>query len=484
MSEIISTLNNLIWSTPFIIFCISIGLYFSIKTGFLQIRYFREMIRLLFKEKTSDKGVSPFQAFSLAIAGRVGVGNIAGVAMAIYMGGPGAVFWMWFIAFIGSATAFAEAALAQVYKVQIDGEYRGGPAYYIEKGLGVRWYGVLFAVFAIISCSFFLPGLQANSIGTSLHDAFAWDKDYIIIGLIVLLALVIIGTAKKIATVAEIMVPIMAGAYIIMALIIIGYNIEKVPAVFELIFKSAFNLEASMSGMIGAAIAWGVKRGIYSNEAGQGSAPHAAAAAATSHPAKQGLVQAFSVYVDTLFVCTATALIILFTGQYNVQLPEGTLLVENLPNVEAGTKFTVAAIATHFQNIADKFVAISIFFFAFTTIIAYYFIAESNIKFLFRKVPRVAAWIVRAVMFISIYVGIKATTGEAWDIGDIGVGLMAWTNLIALILLRKKVFLVFNDYIRQKKEGRNPTFDPKSLGIHNTSEWESDADSEPPVPKL
>lgn len=471
MTEIISAANSIVWSTPFIVLCIAIGLYFSFHTGFLQIRYFREMIRLLFKEKESDKGVSPFQAFALAIAGRVGVGNIAGVATAIAMGGPGAVFWMWFIAFIGSATAFAEATLGQVYKIQIDGEYRGGPAYYIEKGLGIKWYGTVFAVVAIVSCSFFLPGLQANNIGIAVNEAFAFDKDYIITGLIILLAFIIIGSGKKIAKAAEIMVPFMAAAYIIMAMVIIAFNYEKIPEVFSLIFKSAFNLESGMSGMIGSAIAWGVKRGIYSNEAGQGTAPHAAAAAATSHPARQGLVQAFSVYIDTLFVCTATAFIILFTGKYNILHPDGSFLVEQLPGVEPGSRYTVAAIGVHFPAIADQFVAIAIFFFAFTTIIAYYFIAESNCKYLFRKVPKVAVWIIRVMIFLSIYVGIKVTAGQAWDIGDIGVGLMAWTNLIALVLLRKKILIVFRDYVRQRKAGKNPEFKPRKLGLENTEEW-------------
>ena len=324
---------------------------------------------------------------------------------------------------------------------------------------------------AIISCSFFLPGLQANNIGIAVNEAFSVDKDHIIAALILGSGFIIIGSGKKIAKAAEIMVPFMAVAYIIMALVIIGYHYERIPEVFSLIFRSAFNMEAGMSGMIGSAIAWGVKRGIYSNEAGQGSAPHAAASAATSHPAKQGLVQAFSVYVDTLFVCTATALIILFTGKYNIKHPEGHFLVENIPGVEPGSQYTVSAIAAHFPSIAGQFVAIAIFFFAFTTIIAYYFIAESNIKYLFRKVPKIAVWAVRIVLFISIFTGIKATAGEAWDIGDVGVGLMAWTNLLALIFLRKKVLLVFRDYVKQKKAGKDPQFKPEELGIDNAGEW-------------
>ncbi len=472
MFEFLGYIKDIIWSTPFIIFCICLGLFFSFTTKFLQIRYFKEMLRLLFKEKGNASGVSPFQAFTLAIAGRVGVGNIAGVATAIAMGGPGSVFWMWFIAFIGSATAFAEATLGQVYKVKIDGEYRGGPAYYIEKGLGIKWYAMLFAVVAIISCSFFLPGLQANNIGIAVHEAFSVDKNYIIVGLLLLTGFVVVGTGRKIARIAEIIVPFMAFAYVFMALFIIVSQIDKVPEMLLLIVKSAFNLESGMAGMLGSAIAWGVKRGIYSNEAGQGSAPHAAAAAATSHPAKQGLVQAFSVYVDTLVVCTATALMILFTGKYNISHPEGHFIVENLPGVEAGSQFTVQAIAVYFPILANKFVALAIFFFAFTTIMAYYFIAESNMKYLFRKVPQFAVWIVRVVLLLSIVVGINATAGQAWDIGDIGVGLMAWTNLIALVLLRKKVLLVYKDYAKQRQAGKNPIFKPKELDIKNTTEWD------------
>lgn len=471
MSDFISLVNNLIWSPVFIVLCISIGLFFSLKTGFLQVRYFKDMLRLLFKEKESEKGVSPFQAFTLAIAGRVGVGNIAGVATAIAMGGPGAIFWMWFIAFLGSATAFAEATLGQVYKVQVDGEYRGGPAYYIEKGLGIKWYAALFAIVAIISSSFFLPGVQANTIGSAVNGAFSIDMDYIVWTVIILLALIIFGNGKRIARVSEIIVPIMAAIYIIMALIIVAYNFEKIPSVFLLIIKSAFNLESGMGGMIGSAISWGVKRGIYSNEAGQGSAPHAAAAASTSHPVKQGLVQAFSVYVDTLLVCTATALIILFTGKYNIHHPDGHYVVENLPGVESGGAFTVEAISIYFPVFADKFIAIAIFFFAFTTIMAYYFIAESNIKYLFRKVPKVMVWVVRIFLLLSVYVGIKSSSGQAWAIGDIGVGLMAWINLIALILMNKKVFILLNDYKNQKKKGVDPQFKPEELGIKNADEW-------------
>lgn len=380
MKEIVEVVNNLVWSNALIGLCLAAGVYFSIRTRFLQVTYLKEMFRLLFRGESSEKGVSSFQAFAIAISGRVGTGNIAGVAMAIAMGGPGAIFWMWVIAFLGGASAFVESTLGQVYKEVNEGQYRGGPAYYIEKGLGVKWYAMLFAFATIISMTLLMPGVQSNSIALSVQNAFGVPVEYTGMVITFFLGLIIIGGVKRISKVAEVVVPFMAAAYILMAMVIIGSNITEVPAVLTLIVKSAFNLEAAFSGVFGMAIAWGVKRGIYSNEAGQGTAPHAAAAAEVSHPAKQGLVQAFSVYVDTLFVCTATALMILFTGQFNVVNPEGGFIKENLPGVEVGPEYTQYAVATHFPDLGSGFVAISLLFFAFTTIMAYYYIAETDRK--------------------------------------------------------------------------------------------------------
>ncbi|MBA4299184.1 MAG: sodium:alanine symporter, partial [Cyclobacterium sp.] len=288
MKEIIDTINGIIWSNALIFLCLAAGVYFSFATKFVQITYFQEMIRLLFGGKSSEKGVSSFQAFAIAISGRVGTGNIAGVATAIAMGGPGAIFWMWVIAFLGASSAFIESTLGQIYKEVNNGLYRGGPAYYIEKGLGIKWYAVIFAVATILSTVLFLPGVQSNSIALSANNAF--DIPVLYSGIVVtfFLGLIILGGVKRISKVAEIVVPFMAMTYILMAVIIIVINITEVPAVFAMIFKSAFNLEATYSGVFGMAIAWGVKRGIYSNEAGQGTAPHAAAAAEVSHPVKQG----------------------------------------------------------------------------------------------------------------------------------------------------------------------------------------------------
>lgn len=470
--ELIKSANDIIWSNALIVLCLCAGLYFSFRTRFMQVRLFGDMIRLLFKENSNDKGVSPFQAFAIAIAGRVGTGNIAGVATAIALGGPGAVFWMWIIAFLGSATAFIESALGQVYKIEKNGEYRGGPAYYIEKGIGKKWYAIAFAIATILSCTLFLPGVQANSIGSGMSNAFNFNPLIVGLVIVVVLALIVIGGAKRIGRFAEVSISFMAGAYILMAIVIIGMNIHNVPHALKLIVTSAFGADATFGGLLGSAIAMGVKRGIYSNEAGQGTAPHAAAAAATSHPAKQGIVQAFSVYIDTLFVCTATAFIILFSGMYNVKAPDGTFIVHNLPGVEEGPMFTQAAISHHFPAIGEAFVAIALLFFAFTTVLAYYFIAESNLYYLSKKkVSQPLLWVLRIIFFGSILYGSVSSGGTAWGLGDIGVGIMAWLNIIAILILQKTGLKVLKDYEQQKKEGKDPVFNPEKLGIKNTTEW-------------
>lgn len=473
MEELITSINNIVWSNALIILCLGTGIYFSVITRFLQVRYLREMIRLLFTNTSSATGVSSFQAFSIAIAGRVGTGNIAGVATAIAMGGPGAIFWMWMIAFLGSASAFIEATLGQIYKEVKDGQYRGGPAFYIEKGLGVKWYAVVFAVATIISMVFLLPGVQSNSIALGITNAFLIPPAVTGGVVTLLLALIIFGGVKRIGRVAEIIVPFMAGAYILMAVVIIAMNITEVPSVFNLILRSAFNLESAFSGVFGMAVAWGVKRGIYSNEAGQGTAPHAAAAAEVSHPVKQGLVQAFSVYVDTLFVCTATAFMILFSGQYNVVNPGGGFLVENLPNVPIGSEYTQQAVNTYFPTLGGGFVAIALLLFAFTTIMAYYYIAETNLSYLMKKgTSKWALWGLRATILVATFLGSVKTAESAWALGDIGVGIMAWLNIVAILLLQKPAMRALRDYQEQRKAGLDPVFDAQKLGIKNAEEWQ------------
>lgn len=493
MEEIIKSINGYVWSIGLIALASFSGLYFTFRMKFMQVTYIKDMVRLLFNGEKSDKGITPFQAFALAISGRVGTGNIVGVATAIFMGGPGAVFWMWCIAFFGSASAFIEATLGQVYKQEINGEYRGGPAYYIEKGLGIKWYAILFAVVTILSTGFLLPGVQSNAISSTINNAFdfhfvnyqfaGFDIPINWVGIIIvfLLAIIIIGGVKRLGQASEYIVPFMAGAYILFALVIIGLNVKQIPDVFKLILSSAFDLNATFGGIIGMTISWGVKRGIYSNEAGQGTAPHAAAAAHVQHPAQQGLVQAFSVYVDTLFVCTATALMILFTGMYNVgksfdaKGDATSYIVENVAGV-APDGFTQAAISHHFPGVGNQFVAVALFFFAFTTIMAYYYYAETNVAYIFKKGnQKLIIWLLRIGFLLATYYGTIKTANAAWDLGDIGVGLMAWVNLIAILLLGNVALKVWKDYVQKRKKGiLNPEFNAEELNIKNANFWKKD----------
>lgn len=472
-NAIVDFLNTIIWSNYLIYLCLGAGVFFSIVLRLPQLRLIKDMVRQLFSGGSSDSGVSSFQSFAMALGGRVGTGNIAGVASAIGFGGPGAVFWMWAIAFLGAGSAFTESALAQVYKEKMDGEYRGGPSYYIEKGLGQKWYAVLFAISAVISCGFFLPGIQANSIASSMKTAF--DIPVVVTGGIVaiLLGLIIFGGVKRIGKTAEVIVPFMAIAYIIVAVIIIALNANKIPEVFSLIFSHAFSARAATGAVFGQAIMWGVKRGIYSNEAGQGTGPMAAAAAEVSHPAKQGLVQAFSVYVDTLFVCSATAFMILITGMYNIYDKAGNALVENLPGIQPGPAYTQMALDSIIPGFGKSFVAIALFFFAFTTLMAYYYYAESNVAYIARnfKNHKVIFNITRVTLLVMTFVGALNSAGAVWALGDVGVGLMAWLNIIAILLLTKVGMVVLKDYETQKKKGLDPVFNPEPLGIKNADFW-------------
>ena len=490
MEGFISALNGIIWSPALIYLCLGAGLFYSILTRFAQVRHFKEMCKLLLNNNESDKGISSFQALAVSLSGRVGVGNIAGVAAAIGFGGPGAIFWMWVVAFLGASTAYAESTLGQIYKVEENGQYRGGPAYYFERCLGWRWLGVVFAISAIIGCGIFLPGVQANAVGNAVTQIFG-DGNMVVTSfgevgtyklialaiILIVLAFIIFGGIKRIAHFTQIVVPFMALGYIVMALIVVFLNLDKVPGVFNLIFSDAFSAQAGF----GAAIGWGVKRGIYSNEAGQGTGPHAAAAAEVEHPSQQGLVQAFSVYVDTLFVCTATALMILITQQYNVagELPAGQFIVQN---VDAATEigsaaFTQMALLSVFGNFGQIFVGIALFFFAFTTILAYYYITETNVAYLNRvfnnKLPVVLFKLL--LMFMVAY-GTVNSAGYIWNIGDIGVGLMAWVNVVgilAIFFMYKPTMRCLRDYEEQKKNGGPISFDPVRLGIKNATFWEN-----------
>jgi AGCS family alanine or glycine:cation symporter len=488
MQAIVDFLNSIIWSPALLALALGAGVFFSIQTRFVQVRLFGEMIRLLFSGKSSDKGISTFQALAVSLSGRVGTGNIAGVAAAIGFGGPSAVFWMWVVAFLGASTAYVESALGQIYKEEDEGQYRGGPAYFIEKALGQKWYSWLFAITTIIATGLLLPGVQSNSITSAAEVAFGAEavidtafgvisvtKIVTAIGVVTLLGIIIFGGVKRIAHFTQVVVPFMAVGYILTACAIIGLNITKLPDVIALIFSDIFSATAGF----GAAIGWGVRRGIYSNEAGQGTGPHAAAAAEVDHPAQQGLVQAFSVYIDTLFVCSATAFMILITGAYNIQGADGVLLVQNVPaeldpNSPAFTQYAVDSVVT---GIGKPFVAVALFFFAFTTLLAYYYIAETNVAYIRRtiKVPGMM-FVLKIALMASVFYGAVRTASLAWGLGDIGVGLMAWLNIIAVLIIffvSKPALKALRDYESQRRQGvAKYRFDPQALGIKNAKFWE------------
>ena len=489
MQELVNTLNGIIWSPVLIYLCLLTGLFFSVLTRFVQIRQIREMWRLLLSGKSSDKGISSFQALAVSLSGRVGTGNIAGVAAAIGFGGPGAVFWMWVVAFLGAATAYIESTNAQIYKEEEDGIYRGGPAYYIEKAMGQKWYAWIFAIATIIACGALLPTVQSNSIGEAVTMVFgtgdiidtiigplALTKVYTAIFIVLILGFIIFGGIKRIANFTQIVVPFMALTYVIIACVIIGLHIEQLPHVFWLIIGDAFS---PMAG-VGAAIGWGVKRGVYSNEAGQGTGPHAAAAAEVDHPAQQGLVQAFSVYIDTLFVCSATAFMILITQSYNVQLEgSASFIVHNIAaDVAANSPaYTQIAVEGVFAGVGKPFIALALFFFAFTTILAYYFIAENNVSYIKRtfNIPALT-FLLKVLIMSATFYGTVKTADVAWGLGDVGVGMMAWLNIIGILIIffmAKPAIKALKDYEQQQKAGVDKyTFDPKKLGIKNADFWE------------
>ena len=486
-ADYVGCVNGIIWSEALIYLCLGTGLFFSILTRFAQVRHFKEMLRLLFSNKESDQGISSFQALAVSLSGRVGTGNIAGVAAAIGFGGPSAVFWMWVVAFLGASTAYIESTLGQIYKEEDEGQYRGGPAYYIEKAMGQKWYAWIFAITTIIAVGALLPGVQSNSIGNAAELAFGGEttvdffgdtvplaKMVAAIGVVAILGFIIFGGVKRIAHFTQIVVPFMALGYILIALGVILYNFAELPRIFELIMKDIFT---PMAGF-GAAIGWGVKRGVYSNEAGQGTGPHAAAAAEVDHPAQQGLVQAFSVYVDTLFVCSATAFMILITQQYYVtdlsaEISGGMLASDISANSPAFTQLALESV----MGAAGKiFVAIALFFFAFTTLLAYYYIAETNVAYIRRTIRFPGELVVlKLVLMTSVFYGTVRSADLAWAMGDIGVGLMAWLNIIGILILffmGSPAIKALRDYEKQKNAGvEKYTFDPEALGIRNADFW-------------
>ena len=486
MHAAVDYLNGIVWSSALIYLCLGVGLYFSIRTGFMQLRGIPEMLRLLFASKSSSAGISSFQALSVALSGRIGTGNIAGVATAIHFGGPGAVFWMWLVGFLGAATAYIESTLGQIYKERDHhGRYRGGPAFYIEKAMGQKWYAMTFAVATIIGTGLLLPGVQANSIASSVENAWGLPRLVSAAAMVVVLGALIFGGIRRIAQFAELVVPVMSIGYVAAAVAVIALHHDRLLDVMELIFTSAFGLHAGYGAILGLAIQWGVKRGVYSNEAGQGTGPHAAAAAEVKHPAAQGYVQAFSIYIDTLFVCSATAFMLLLTRNYNVVDPNGAAIVQHVPGVPVGPSYTQAAVESITPGLGASFVAIALTFFAFTTIVAYYYMAETNINYVNRHAPRDSMmFVLKLAIMGSVAYGSIRSAELAWALGDLGVGVMAWLNIVAILIVQKPALLALRDYQRQRKSGLDPTFDPVALGIRGADHWSSapaaSIESEPP----
>ncbi|MDR0648870.1 MAG: alanine:cation symporter family protein [Synergistaceae bacterium] len=474
MLDILNKFNEVLWGDAMIFLSIGIGLLFTVGTGFVQIRLFGPMLGQLRSGKDSARGISSFQSFAMALGGRVGVGNIAGVATAIYFGGPGAVFWMWLMGFLGAGTAFAESILSQTFKEEVSGEYRGGPAQFIALGTGQKWLGALFAVTSFIACCITGPSLQTFNIADSMKIAFGVPPIAVGVTVSVLFCIIVFGGVKRIGKFAEIVVPFMAVAYLIITVVVLAVNFANIPAMLALIFRSAFNMEATFGAIFGGTVMWGVKRAVYSSEAGMGTGAIAAAAAEVSHPAKQGLAQAFSVYVDTLIVCTCTALMILSTGAYNVAGADGeTMIIHNLPGIGEGAGYTQAAIDSLAPGFGGAFVAIAIFFFAFTTILSFGFYTDSAVSFFFGENKHLKK-IQLAAKILSVGMILYGSVKEAdivWGLEDMGVGMMVWTNLIGLVLTHRLVFKLLKDYERQVKDGIEPVFHPDALGIKNAGLW-------------
>jgi AGCS family alanine or glycine:cation symporter len=467
LQGIIGNMNNFLWSYVLIALLIFMGLYFSFKTKFVQFRYLKEMITLLtesvgktISKSDKKKGISSFQAFCISTASRVGTGNLAGVAIAIALGGPGAIFWMWVIALIGGASSFVESTLAQIYKVKDKDGYRGGPAYYMEKALNKRWMGIIFSILITVCFGLVFNSVQSNTISLAFKEAFGVKT--IITGLIlsIFTAIIIFGGVKRIAKVSATIVPIMAVAYLLVASFVIIKNVASLPSVFSLIFRNAFGFEQALGGGVGAAMMMGIKRGLFSNEAGMGSAPNAAATAEVSHPVKQGLIQTLGVFTDTMLICSATAFIILLSGAYTTEGLTGIQLTQNALSSQVGAWGNV-------------FIAVCIFLFAFSSIVGNYYYGETNIEFI--NSNKVYVLLYRIAVVSMVFVGSVSKIQVVWDLADLFMGLMAIINLIAIFLLGKIAFAALKDYANQKKQGKNPVFTKNSIkGLKNVDCWDEE----------
>ena len=447
-SQIINETNDILWTYILIVMLLGCAIWFSIRTRFVQFRMLGEMIRLLgdstAKINGHEKHISSFQAFTISLASRVGTGNLAGVATAITVGGPGAIFWMWIIALLGSSSAFVESSLAQLFKIRGKHSYIGGPAYYMERGLKKRWMGILFAVLITITFGFAFNSVQSNTMSAALESAFAvkpWLSGTIIS---VLTLIIIFGGVQRIATISSIIVPIMAVGYILLALFVVLSNIDRIPTVIEQIIGNAFGWHQAVGGGIGAALMQGIKRGLFSNEAGMGSAPNAAATAHVTHPAKQGFIQALGVFTDTLLICSCTAFIILFSE-------------EHIGNGLDGIQLTQAALTNEVGSIGGIYVAIATLFFAYSSILGNYYYGEANIRFFTSR--RWPVLLYRILVGGMVMFGSLASLNLVWSLADVTMALMSICNLIAIFLLGKYAFRLLDDYLEQKRKGiKSPVF--------------------------
>lgn len=450
LNSLINFFNDILWGYVLIVMLLFVGTYFTLKTKFVQIRYFGQMIKILGDSVGHKGGVSSFKAFCISTASRVGTGNLAGVAIAIASGGPGAIFWMWLIAIIGGASSFVESTLAQIYKVK-DGEaFRGGPAYYMEKALNKRWMGVAFSILISITFGLIFNSVQSNTISLAFHEAFKLDRTIIGIVLAVGTGAIIFGGVQRIANFSAAVVPVMAILYILVSLYVIISNISMVPEIFRDIIENAFGIRQAVGGGIGAAIMTGVKRGLFSNEAGMGSAPNAAAAAETSHPVKQGFVQTLGVFTDTILICSCTAFMVLISGAHKTEGLTGIQLTQN-------------ALSSQVGGWGNVFIALCILLFAFSSIIGNYYYGETNIEFLtpnktWLNLYRVG--VIGMVMFGSI-----GELALVWNMADLFMGLMAVLNLIAIFLLGKVAFEALGDYSNQKESGLDPSFNKNDIDM-------------------
>lgn len=464
-NNLLASLNDFLYSYILIFLLVAAGIYFSIRTKFVQFRLIGDAIKAL-KEKAekndNGKSVSSFQALMISTASRVGTGNIAGIATAIVAGGPGAVFWMWVMAIVGGASAFVESTLAQVYKVKDGKEFRGGPSYYIERALGKRWLGVLFSILLIACFAYGFNGLQTYNMSSALEYYIPNYSDTIlpaVVGLLIAAAtaFVIFGGVHRIGFISSVIVPIMAGIYILMGIFITLTNLDRVLEMFSLIFEGAFDFRAIFGGFAGSTVLIGIKRGLFSNEAGMGSAPNASATATVSHPVKQGIVQVLSVFIDTLMICTTTAFILLLSG------------VTGIPEKLDGIPYVQAAISANVGSLGIHFITFSIFAFAFTSLIGNYYYAESNILFI--KNNRILLNVFRITCLIAIFLGAQADFSTVWNLADVLMGFMAIENILVIFLLGGIAFKVLDDYTKQKKQGIDPVFKAKNVGLNNTDTW-------------